>query len=158
MLNNKGRVIGVIVPYGVGSYSYAMPSSALETLLDRSVPVEPLAAWQKREQIRTEAHYSLGVEKFSVKDYAGAIVDFDKVIERNPKYTRAYYERGRAQTRLGNYANGIASLTQVIKMAPQDADAYHGRGTIKVILGNYANAILDLDKAIEIDACASDCL
>ena len=152
VLNNKGRVIGVIVPYGVGSYSYAMPSSALETLLDRSVPVEPLAAWQKREQIRTEAHYSLGVEKFSVKDYAGAIVDFDKAIELNPKYVRACYERGRAQARLGNYANGIASLTQVIKMAPEDADAYHGRGTIEAILGNYADAILDLDKAIELDA------
>ena len=152
VLNNNGQVIGVIVPYGVSSYSYAIPSRALEALLDRSVPIEPLAAWQKREQIRTEAHYSLGVEKFSVKDYAGAIVDFDKVIERNPEYVRAYYERGRAQSRLGNYANGIASLTQVIKMAPQDADAYHGRGTIEAILGNYANAILDLDKAIELDA------
>ena len=152
VLNNVGQVIGVIVPYGVGSYSYAIPSSALEASLDRSVPVEPLAAWQKREQIRTEAHYSLGVEKFNVKDYAGAIVDFDKVIELNPEYVRAYYERGRAQARLGNYANGIASLTQVIKMAPQAADAYHGRGTIEAILGNYADAILDLDKAIELDA------
>ena len=152
VLNNVGQVIGVIVPYGVGSYSYGMPSSALEALLDRSVPGEPLAAWQKRAQIRTEAHYSLGIEKFSLKDYAGAIVEFDKVIERNPEYVRAYYERGRAEARLGNYANGIAALTQVIKMAPQDADAYHGRGTIKVILGNYADAILDLDKAIELDA------
>ncbi len=152
VLNNVGQVIGVIVPYGVGSYSYAIPSSALEALLDRSMPIEPLAAWQKREQIRTEAHYSLGVEKFSVKDYAGAIVDFDKVIERNPEYVRAYYERGRAQARLGNYANGITALTQVIKMAPEDADAYHGRGTIEAILGNYADAILDLDKAIELDA------
>ena len=123
VLNNVGQVIGVIVPYNISSYSYAIPSSALEVLLDRSVPVEPLAAWQKREQIRTEAHYSLGVEKFSLKDYAGAIVDFDKVIERNPEYVRAYYERGRAQARLGNYANAIASLTQVIKMAPEDADA-----------------------------------
>ncbi len=152
VLNNNGQVIGVIVPYNISSYSYAIPSSALEVLLDESMPVEPLAAWQKREQIRTEVHYSLGIEKFNVKDYAGAIVDFDKVIERNPEYVRAYYERGRAQARLGDYANGIASLTQVIKMAPEDTDAYHGRGTIKFILGNYADAILDLDKAIELDA------
>ena len=44
VLNNNGQVIGVIMPYG----SYAVPSSALAALLDASMPIEPLAAWQQR--------------------------------------------------------------------------------------------------------------
>ena len=38
VLNNKGQVIAVIVPYNIGSYSYAIPSNVLEALLDKSVP------------------------------------------------------------------------------------------------------------------------
>ena len=109
MFNNDGQVIAVIVPYDIGSYSYAMPSSALEALLDPSVPIEPLPEWQKRKHVRAAAYYSLGAEKLDAKDYTGAIVDFDKAIELNPEYVRAYYERGRAQAYLDDYNSGIAS-------------------------------------------------
>ena len=148
VLNNNRQVIGVIVPYG----NYAVLSSALEALRGKSMPVEPLTEWQKRKQIRAEAAYSLGAEKFKVKDYAGAIIDFNKAIELNPEYVRAYYERGRAQVRLGDNASAIASCTQAIKIDPSEADAYYGRGTVKAHLGKYTTAMIDLDKAIELDA------
>ena len=152
VFNDKGQVFGVIVPYG----NYAIPASALERLLDESIRMEPLAEWQQRKQVRAEASYSLGVEKFDFKDYAGAILDFNKAIELNPEYVRAYYERGRTQARLGNYDGAIASCTQALEMDPDDADAYYGRGTIKARLGNYAEAIIDLDKAIELDVQHAD--
>ncbi|MXZ01977.1 hypothetical protein F4Y93_15545 [Candidatus Poribacteria bacterium] len=76
MLDNKGQVIGIIVPYG----RYAIPSSALTALLDASMSIEPLAEWQQRKQVRAAAYYDLGKEKFSDKDYADALVDFDKAI------------------------------------------------------------------------------
>ena len=152
VLNNNGQVIAVIVPYGLGSYSYAISSSALEALLDKSVPIEPLAEWRKRKQVRAESYYSLGEEKSDAEDYAGAIVDFDKAIELNPRYVRAYYERGRAQAYLGDYASGIASCTRAIRADPKDADPYYSRGSIKAQLGEYTEAVVDLDKAIKLDA------
>lgn len=148
VLNNNGQVIAVIVPYG----SYAVSASTLGALLDASMPMEPLTAWQQRKPVRAAASYSLGIEKSDAKDYAGAIIDFNKAIELNPEYVRAYYERGRTQARLGDNASAIASCTQTIKIDPQDADAYYGRGTVKARLGNYIEAIVDLDKAIELDA------
>ncbi|RKU20572.1 hypothetical protein C6503_05795 [Candidatus Poribacteria bacterium] len=157
MLNNNGQVIGVIVPYDIGSYSYAMPSSALQVLLDSSMSIEPLAEWQKREHVRAAAYYGLGKEKLDAKDYAGAVVDFDKAIELNPAYVRAYYERGRVQAYLGNYDSAIASCTQVIEIDPDAPDAYYLRGSVKARLGgDYADAIVDLDKAIELDAQHAD--
>ena len=148
VLSNNGQVIAVIVPYG----SYAVPSGALAALLDASMPMEPLWEWQRRKPVRAAASYSLGVVKSDAKDYADAIVNFDKAIELNPEYVRAYYERGRAQSYLGDYDSAIASCTQVLKMDPDETDAYYGRGSIKAHLGDYAEAILDLDKAIELDA------
>ena len=148
VFNNNGRVIGVVVPYG----GYAVSSSVLEALLAASMPMEPLSAWHQRKQVRAAAYYSLGKEKFGAKDYADAIVNFDKAIELDPTYVRAYYERGRAQDRLGVYDSAIASCAQVLEMDPDEADAYYGRGTIKAKLGDYADAIIDLDKAIELDA------
>ena len=151
VLNNKGQVIAVIVPYKNRSYSYAIPSSALEALLDKSVPIQPLSGWQQRKHVRAEVYYSLGKEKLDAKNYAEAIVDFDKAIELNPKYIRAHYERGRTQAHLKDYASGIASCTQAIKMDPNEADAYYVRGSLKIYLGDYSDAIVDLNKAIELD-------
>ena len=148
VLSNNGQVIGVIVPYG----SYAVPSSALAALLDTPMPIEPFRVWQQRKQVRAAAYYSLGIDKSDAKDYAGALVNFDKAIELNPAYIRAHYERGRAQFYLGDYDSGIASLTQIIKIDPEDADAYYGRGTVKVLFGDYTAAIVDFDKTIELEA------
>ena len=152
VLNNSGQIIAVIVPYDVGTYSYAIPSNALRALLDKFVPIEPLSEWQQRKHVRATGSYSLGKEKLDAKDYAGAIVDLDRAIEFNPEYTRAHYERGRIQAYLGNHDSAIASWSQVIKMHPDAADAYYSRGGVKAYLGDYAEAIIDLDKAIELDA------
>ena len=147
-LNNNGQIIGVIVPYG----RYAIPSNAFATLLNASMPMEPLAEWQARKSVRAAAYYSLGVEKSDAKDYTGAIVSFNKAIEFNREYVYAYYERSRAQFYVGDPDSAIASCTQILEIDPHEADAYYGCGTIKASLGNYAEAIVDLDKAIELDA------
>ena len=150
--NNKGQVVGVIVLYGSDPYRHAIPSSVIGALLDRSMPIEPLAEWQKREHVRAAAYYALGKEKLNAKDYAAAIVTLDKAIELNPKYVWAHYERGRVQVYLKDYDSAIASCARVIKMDPDAADAYNTRGIVKVHLGDYTEAIVDFDKAIELDA------
>ncbi len=152
VLDNNGQVIGVIVPYG----DYAVSSNMLAVLFDASMPIEPLAEWQQREQVRAAVYYSLGEEKFDTKDYAGVIVDFERAIELNPEYLRAHYERGIAQANLGDYDGAIASCRHVLEMDPNEADAYYLRGSIKGRLGDYTNAILDLDKAVELDAQHAD--
>ncbi len=151
VLNSKGQVIAVVVPYGVGSYNYAIPSSAIGALLDKSVPVEPLAEWQQGKHVRAKSYYGLGKEKLDAKNYAGAVADFDKAIELNPRYARAYYERGRAQAYLGDYDSAIDSCTRAIRVDPKDADPYYTRGSIKAQLGEYTEATVDLNKAIELD-------
>ena len=160
VLDNSGRVIGVIVPYG----SYAVSSSALEALLDTSMPMEPLAAWQQRKQVRAAVYYSLAKEKLDTKDYAGAIVDFDKVIEIDTEDADAYNNRGLAKFSLGKskstrgkvkkvkktqrfYEAAIADYTQAIKMNPKYATAYKNQAKVKCKLGDIESARDDAEKA-----------
>ena len=131
VLNSEKRVIGVTVRYGNDSYGYAIPSNTLKGLLARSMPVEPLEAWQQREPVRAEARYSFGERKFAVKDYAGALVDFDKAIELNPAYFRAYYERGKVQSHLG--------------------DIESARGNVKKAQRLYHQGITNFDKYIQLE-------
>ncbi len=150
VFNDNGQVIGVIVPYG----RYAIPSSALKTLLDASMPTEPLMEWQQRKQVRAAAYYGLGKEKLDAKDYTGAIVDFDKVIEIDTEYADAYNNRGLAKLRFGEsetasgnakksqrlYKAAIEDITRSIQMDPEDADSYNNRGLAKFNLGEAKSA------------------
>ena len=114
VLNWKKRVIGVTTRYGNDSFGSAIPSNTLKGLLARSMPVESLETWQQREPVRAEVRYSFGERKFAVKDYAGALVDFDKAIELNPAYHHAYYARGKVQSHLGDieFAQGDVEKAQ----------------------------------------------
>ena len=175
VLNNQGQVIGVIVPYG----GYAVSSNVLEALLAEPMPMEPLTEWQQRKQVRAAVYYSLGKKKLDAKDYAGAIVDFDKVIEIDTEDADAYNNRGLAELRLGEsetasgnakkaqrlYKAAIEDITRSIQIDPEDADAYNNRGLAELRLGEsetasgnakkaqrlYKAAIEDITRSIQID-------
>ena len=152
VLNSKGQVIGITVGYGDDSHNYAIPSNALKALLTRSIPMERLAAWQKRKNIRAEAQHSRGETKYFAKDYKNAIVEFDKAIEINPEHIRAYYKRGRTKYKLDDYKGAIDGYTHAIKLNPKHFRAYYNRGIAKYDINDYAGAIDDYTHAIKIDS------
>lgn len=119
VLNSEKLVIGVTARYGNDSYGYAIPSNTLKELLARSMLVEPLEVWQQRKPVRAEARYSFGKRKFAVKDYAGALVDFDKAIELNSAYFRAYYERGKVQSYLGDIESARGDVEKAQRLYHQ---------------------------------------
>ena len=88
-------------------------------------------------------------KKLDAKDYAGAIVDFDKVIEIDTEDADAYNNRGLAKFSLGEsetasgnakkaqrlYKAAIEDITRSIQIDSEDADAYNNRGLAKFSLG-----------------------
>ena len=135
VLNNKGQVIGINVGYGDDSHNYVIPSNALKALLAKTVPLEPLVEWRKRETIRAERHYSQGEQKSTAKDYKNAIAEFDKAIELNPEHVRAYYNRGLAKVSINDYVKAIDDYTSTIRIDSKHALAYFTRGRAKYYLG-----------------------
>ncbi len=147
LLNNKGEVIGINTT--LEKYSIAVPSNILKALLTHSVSPEPLAQWQRRDQIRTYAYFGEGEDRFNAEEYVKAIINFDNAILHNPKYIRAYNWRGRANFHLGQskaeqgdvaeaqqlYKAAVEDYTQAIKINPEFAIALNNRGAAKFELG-----------------------
>ncbi|MDA9347062.1 tetratricopeptide repeat protein [bacterium] len=103
--------------------------------------------FSKRTKI---SYFEIGLAKFNLKDYRGAIADYTRVIEIDPKYPKAYFNRGHSKGLLENYRGAIADYTKAIEIDPNDAAAYCNRGLSKLILDQTDGGCLDLSKAGEL--------
>jgi len=59
-----------------------------------------------------EKYINSGNAKTDLKDYNGAITDFTKVIESDPKFVEAYFNRGIAKILLGQKHSGCLDLSK----------------------------------------------
>ena len=94
--------------------------------------------------------YNSGVEKYEKDDYQGAIADWSKAIEINPKYAYAYSNRGSAKDELGDYQGAIADYTKALEINPQDASAYLNRGIARELLNDLEGACDDWRKSVNL--------
>jgi len=67
-------------------------------------------------QFSVEEYFYSGVEKVEAGDYEGAIKEFDKAIEINPKDARAYNGRGVSKIFLGQKDSGCLDLTKAMEL------------------------------------------
>ena len=64
------------------------------------------------------AYNNRGSAKFNLKDYQGAIEDYDKAIELDPNYAKAYNNRGAAKGNLGDNQGAIKDYDKAIEIDP----------------------------------------
>jgi tetratricopeptide (TPR) repeat protein len=84
-------------------------------------------------------------------DANGAIADFSRAIELDPKSLSACYNRGIARLQKGDYNGAIADLSRAIELSPNTADYYSDRGLAKLRKCDNDGAIVDFTRAIELD-------
>ena len=179
MLNGKGEVIGVSTAVDE-TYSYAVPSDALKTLLSGATQVEPLVEWYKQKRIRAYGYHQRGEDKYNDKDYRAAIADLNASVESDPEFTDAYTTRGNVAVHYGesiakygsitearqHYQVAIADYTEAIRLEPKNDANYSGLGHTRCHYGEYEAkrrnataaqkqyeaAIADYNKAIKLDS------
>lgn len=180
ILNDRGEVIGISSRIG-DSYSYAVPSDVLKTLLSQSAQTEPLVTWYQQKRIRAYTHYARGQYKYQDNDDRAAILELNKSVELDPEFAYAYSVRGYVLSHyaeaIGKYERNITKArkqhqaairnhTKAIELDSENDANYHGRGHARSRYGKYevdqANttearkqyqtAIKDYTKAIKLDS------
>jgi|GEM_PF-5842641 Flp pilus assembly protein TadD len=91
--------------------------------------------------------YEKGKKESAAKNADGAISNYSKAIEINPKFGEAYNNRGVAYLWKKEFYLAIADFNQAIKLDPKDGKPYNNRAIVYAYLGEINKAREDLHKA-----------
>jgi len=91
-----------------------------------------------------------GIEKAKNGDLDGAMADFDRAIEIDPKDDAPYYNRAQAKRLKKDTTGAIADYTRAIELGSTNPAAYNNRGNARAENNDRDGAIADYTRAIEL--------
>jgi tetratricopeptide (TPR) repeat protein len=99
--------------------------------------------------LKALVYYRNGCDKIFLKNYTGAITEFNWAIKRDSVFIQAYENRGVAKYYMEDYKGAIADFSKALEINPSDYNTYGRRGWAKFHLQDCSGAIDDFTKAIE---------
>ena len=104
------------------------------------------------QEIKGEPSYFLsGNQKRRDGDYFGAILDYNKAIQRNPDNHILYSNRGVIYYELKQYQNAIRDYTKALSLNRNYQDAYFNRGNARRRAKNFIQSIDDYSKVLALN-------
>src|SRR5881398_3182174 len=125
-----------------GSVSYTWESDEKQTAKS---PPAPVASGASDGDLVIH-----GIEKAKNGDLDGAMADFNRAIELNPKDDAPYYNRAQARRLKNDTAGAIADYTRAIELGSTNPAAYNNRGNARAENKDRDGAIADYTRAIEL--------
>lgn len=102
------------------------------------------------------AYYSRAIVREELRNFRGAMQDYDRAIELDPCYWSAWENRACLKDDMGDHAGAIDDHTHVIASVRDGSEAqtlaYANRGNSKLRLGDRQGACADWNKAKELGA------
>lgn len=92
-----------------------------------------------------------GISKYVLKDFKGAMSDFNLSIKNDKSNEMSYWYRAQIKTMQGDIPSAIEDYNTCIKLNPNDAMTYNNRGNLLAQIGEYHRAIRDFDSSIKLD-------
>ena len=132
-----------LVREGDGSVSYTWESSQPSP--------SPQASQVQEASDESDADLvNRGIEKGKEGDLDGAIADFTRAIELNPKDDAPYYNRAQAKWLKKDATGAVADYTRAIELGSTNPAAYNNRGNARAEKNDRDSAIADYTRAIEL--------
>jgi tetratricopeptide (TPR) repeat protein len=125
------------------------PSPASLATAANSKPAANAPAQSRSSESAAELN-DRGIEKGKKGDLNGAIADFNRAIELDPKDDGAYYNRAQAKWLKKDSAGAITDYNRAIDLGSTNPAAYNNRGNARAKNKDLDGAIADYTKAIEL--------
>jgi Tfp pilus assembly protein PilF len=161
VLNSEGELVAI---HGKGDREQSSSGLGAKTGFNLGIPIDRFLTIAKtlgvpmaisptvvRPVVVGEDALAAGLQKERQNDYRGALIEYDRAIELNPRYADAYVGRGFAKYKLGEKSSAISDFSTAITLNPKSARAYQNRGTMYLEFKDWEYAIRDFDQAIAID-------
>jgi tetratricopeptide (TPR) repeat protein len=116
----------------------------------RSAAAESSPSGSPANEQSVEDLVNRGIEKGKEGDLDGAIADFTRANQLNPKDDAPYYNRAQAKRLKKDAAGAIADYTRAIELGSQNPAAYNNRGNARAENNDRDGAIADYTRAIEL--------
>ncbi len=127
------------------SFSYLVAVEIQETVHESPSPASSPTAEESDADL-----VNRGIEKAKNGDLDGALADFNRTIELNPRDDAAYYNRAQAKRLKKDTVSAIADYTRAIELGSINPAAYNNRGNARAENNDQEGAIADYTRAIEL--------
>ncbi|MEW6302891.1 MAG: tetratricopeptide repeat protein [Verrucomicrobiota bacterium] len=97
-----------------------------------------------------QAYIDSGDKKREQQDWDGAIADYTRAIELDPKKATAYVSRASAKEAKGDFTGAVADWSQVIQLQPNSSYWYLVRSTARRKAGDLSGAIADASQSLQL--------
>jgi tetratricopeptide (TPR) repeat protein len=84
-------------------------------------------------------------------DLDGAIADYTKAIELEPRFAKSWCNRATSRDLKGDLDGAIADYSRALELDPRLANAWGGRGETRRVKGDLEGSLADGTRAIELD-------
>jgi len=103
---------------------------------------DPKSFSEHKEAMRPQDYYVRAASKALIKDYQGALEDYNQAIALNPQFAEAYLKRGAIRYKLGDDRGVLKDCNAALSINPDLAPAYYYQGRARYRLG-YTQAAID---------------
>jgi len=125
-------------------------TSAKAILLAESL-IFPTWSFAQTKSKDAAAYADRGIAKLQKSDWDGAIADFNRALQFDPKLAQAYDNRGLAKTEKCDLDGAIADFNHALQFNPKNGRAYNNRGNAKAHKGDFDGAIADFNRALQLN-------
>ncbi|MBD2224180.1 tetratricopeptide repeat protein [Calothrix anomala FACHB-343] len=145
--------IGILITLVLGVIGYKLLQLSSQPQLTNTPPLETSNSSSPATSSLTTAtqYYERGNELRKEGNNEGALEQYNKAIELDPKYLAAYNNRGNVRDDLGDKPGAIEDYNKSLELNPKYALAYYNRARVRNDLGEKQNALQDYNQSIELD-------
>jgi tetratricopeptide (TPR) repeat protein len=104
----------------------------------------------REKKIADRGHLAEGYRLYRKRNYAGALKEFDRAVQKDAGNPEAYFWRGRALIGEGRLEQAAEDFQKAVTLKPDYAEAYDTLGWLFSRRGEFDSAIEALSKSIEL--------